>query len=47
LLKEKQHILDEFAQELEQTETPQGIELKEKLAQRTKAELNMAQVRKL
>jgi cell division protease FtsH len=46
LLQENEGILKEFAQELEQRETIQGTELREKLAERTKAELKTEQMRK-
>jgi len=46
LLKEKEDILRELSQELEQRETIQGNELREKLAERTKAELKTRQGRK-
>jgi cell division protease FtsH len=46
LLKENEDILNEFAQELEQKETMQGSELREKLANRIRAELNIGEVKK-
>jgi len=46
LLKEKEDILKELSRELEQRETIQGNELREKLAERTNAEINTRQARK-
>ena len=46
LLREKEDILEELSQELEQRETIQGNELREKLAERTNAEINTRQARK-
>jgi cell division protease FtsH len=46
LLKENEDILNEFAQELEQKETMQGSELRGKLANRIRAELNIGEVKK-